>query len=320
VGKQPTHSGWRRPAGLGLFVLAAACTVDPDPDEVCRELRLSAVEVPRGDEVLPAPAVALDGDFAAAAPLGEVAGREEVLARRTLDIALGGDAADMFDAALSASLAERHPDLHGAFHGSTERQAVELVLAGHAQCALLRGGLSARDVRAGLRQTQVGVELFALAVTSDFPAQSLSRTQMRQVLTGSVTQWSQVGIDAGPITVAVPADRRIAERAASRLIPGDTFGAEAVQTVDEDDLAQRLRHRGTIGVVRATVRQPAGLRLLSVDWSPPTAAAHANGNYPYAIPVHLVTPGQPTGRALEFLQYLQSPAGRDLLGRTLLLP
>lgn len=318
MGRHTTHSGWLPSAGLGLFVLAAACTVDPDPGEVSRELGLASTPDLPDEQLPPAPPVALLAT--AAVPLGETGLREELAARRPLDVAMGHDAAEIVDPAVAATFAGASPDLHGSFHDCTDREAVNLVLAGRAQCALLRGKLTARDLHAGLRQTQVGLELFAIAVATDFPARSLSRTQIRLLLTGQVTEWKQLGIDAGPVVVVVPADRRLAERAARLLIPGEAFGDGAVRTADDDELAQRLRGAGTLGVVRTTEHQPPGRRLLPIDWTPPSAAAHASGNYPYAIPVHVVTPGQPMGRALQFLQFLQSPEGRDLLGRTLLLP
>lgn len=321
MGRNPTtaHRTWAT-ACLWPLVLATACTVDPDPGEVSRELRLAAVSPRAADEVRLAEPVSLADSPPAAAPLAEVGSREAAPQRRPFDLAFGRGAAEFVDPAATAAFAAACPDLHGTFLGSSEREALNLVLAGRTQCALVRSSLTARDLHAGLRQTQVGLELFALAVPTGFPAHSLSRRQMQLVLTGQVTRWPEVGIDAGPIVVVVPAAREIAERASQMLLHGAAFAAGATPADDEEDLARELGRAGAIGVVRATEPQAPGRRLLSIDWVPPSAAAHANGNYPYAIPLHMVTSGPPMGRARQFLEFLQSPAGRDHLGRTLLLP
>jgi phosphate transport system substrate-binding protein len=186
---------------------------------------------------------------------------------------------------------------------------------------VLGGSLSPRERHAGLRQTRLGLELFAIAVSPDFPLRSLSRSQVRQLLAGEVTEWGQLGYDLGPVTAVVPAERALAERAAKALIPGDDFAAAAVRVASEALVAEQVqRHRGAIGVVRVPSRpQESGLRLLPIDWTPPTPEAFGYGTYPFGVPVHLITSGQPDGAAQRFLQFAQSVEGRTMLSRTLLV-
>jgi phosphate transport system substrate-binding protein len=315
------RGGVRFARSLLLAALAAACSTgsEPDPSEVRNELALNSVRTP-DDFVVPVTAD-LGMLPATPAPMAEVVMRRSSFGRDSLVVAVGRNAAHCFDATAERALAAAFPDWNGSFVASTDRDAVERLLVGSADLALLGGSLSVAEQNAGLRQTRLGLELFALAVALDFPVRSLSRAQVRQVLCGEVTDWQQLGYDAGPVVAVVPAERGLAERAARSLIGADDFAASAVRVGSERHVAdQILRNRGAIGVVRVT-GQPleAGQRLLQIDWTLPSPETFAYGTYPYGVPVHLVTPGQPSAMALRFAQFARSEDGRELLGRTLAL-
>jgi hypothetical protein len=204
----------------------------------------------------------------------------------------------------------------------SDRDAVELMLVGRADFAVIGGQLTQRDVQAGLRQVQLGVELFALAVPVSSPLRSLSHQQVRQIFTGAVTHWQQLGVHGGAIVAVVPSDHALADRAARALIPGDQFGSTCLGVASDRHVRdQLLREPGAIGIVRVHDAPVDGeQKLLQIDWSPPTLAAFGYGTYPFGVPCHLVTSGQPTGIARRFQEFVGSDAGRAHLGRWLLLP
>ncbi|MDO8348957.1 MAG: substrate-binding domain-containing protein [Planctomycetota bacterium] len=247
--------------------------------------------------------------------------RQAQVERQPVILAVGRNAAHCVDSAMEQAFAAACPDLVGSFVACRDRDGIELMMTGRVDMALLGGSLSTREQHAGMRQTRLGVELFALAVAADFPTHSLTRSQVRQVFTGEITDWQQLGYDRGPVVAVVPADQELANRAAHALILGDNFTASAIRVASGRHVAdQILRNRGAIGVVRVTGAMEAGQKLLQIDWTPPTAEAFGYGTYPYGMPLHLVTSGQPNETALRFLEFAKSEDGRELLGRTLLVP
>lgn len=311
----------RRCAGLLLVAAtAAACAGgDPDPRVVRRSLALRG-DLPPAVETTASPVVAAMFDVAFSAPAGETqpAGRQAQRDREAVIVAVGRNAAASADATVEQAFARTCADLAPSFVACPDRDAVELMMTGRVDLALLGGSLSAREQHAGLRQTRLGVELFALVVAPDFPADSLSRTQIRQLLAGEVADWQQLGYDRGPVVVVVPADPALAERAQRALILGDRFAAGAIRVGSDLHVAdQLLQKRGAIGVVRITGAMAIGQKLLQIDWTPPTVMAFDYGNYPYGVPLHLVTSGQPADAAMRFLEFARSDDGRELLGRTL---
>lgn len=323
--RKNSTSNVRRGARSSLLLagLMTACSAnsDPDPAVVYRNLvAQSQLRTPTDDNPVFVTASVLPSSAALApVPMAETTAREELLERDQVVVALGRNASQSFDPVLEQAFAATRPDLHASFVACPDRDAVELMMIGRADFALLGGSLSAREQHAGLRQTRIGLELFALAVAPDFPARSLTHTQVRQVLSGAVTDWQQLGYDAGPIVTVIPADRALAERAARALILGDDFAAGAVRVASERHVAdQILRNPGAIGVVRVTGRPlESSQKLLQIDWTPATPEAFGYGTYPYGVPVHMVTSGQPDDLAASFLRFAQSEDGRELLGRTL---
>lgn len=314
-------------AACGVLVVWIGVTVvgrasdDPDPRTIASRMGTQPPTV--GEPVMPGPQLVVApivASFVPAAPQVEVAARVVQPEPRKSAIVVGHGATHAFDAALQHAFGNVGQIGVGKPVLTSDRDAVELMQLGNADFAVIGGNLSPRDQRAGLRATRLGIELFALAVAPDSPLRCLTSHQVRQIFTGQVQRWSQLGLDGGPIVAVVPSERSLAERAAKALIPGDPFTSTCLGVASERHVAdQLLREPGAIGIVSVT-GQPRvdGLRLLQIDWVAPSADAFAYGTYPFGLPITLVTSGPPSGIAAEFLAFASSDEGRGLLARTML--
>ena len=113
-----------------------------------------------------------------------------------------------------------------------------------------------------------------------------------------------------------------------RRIPGVAVHFRRASTVEAGASATRSgsifvpvsggRQRGPAGDPSLRPEPGVGVRLLQIDWSAPTLDAFVFGAYPFAMPVTLVTAGQPAGVAGDFLAFARSPQGNTLLRRSLL--
>jgi hypothetical protein len=321
MGKNWTAGLTRMRAAAACALLAACSGADPDPRAIAR--RLAPSPVPRADTVAPVTATFAAWDATSGphpAPVAETqrASLSPPAGLPPPRLAVGPHAQGALQPRAIAALATAA----GAalrIERASDRDAVERLLQGDAELALVTGKLSPSDQRAGLQQTLVGVELWALAVPGDAPPRSLSAGQVRKVLNGELRAWTDVGHSGGPIVVLVPSDPITATRAAKALIHGDPFGETCVPVTDSD-LAARLREPGTLAVVRAAAPLPPDVRLLSIDWNAPTSDTFAYGTYPYGHAVSLVTFGAPSDAARALLEHARCPAGSQVLGRTLVLP
>jgi PBP superfamily domain len=333
VGNNRTVAAGRTLGAACLWVVAAGCAggEDPDPRAIAARLRTAepADSTPRGPVLQVASGrfgeELATASFAAPAPAGEVRTmvRSELAPVQEAAIVVGLQAAHVFDRSLGEAFLASVDGVTGRPVPTTDREAVEFLMLGRADFGVIGGTVSAREQQAGARQTQLGVELFALSMAPNGPVRSLTHHQVRQIFTGQVTHWHQLGHDGGKITALVPSERTLAERAAKVLMPGDGFAASCVKVASEKHLVdQLLQNPGAIGVLRVTqAPREAGQQLLMIDWSPPTIEAYGLGTYPFGMPVQLVTSGHPAGLANQFLGFARSAEGRAMLGRTLsLLP
>ncbi len=306
---------------MGLVTFGGSAEVDPNAvhAEVQAARRSPAPDWNR-------PAAPVVGELAhtrapAAAPLGEVAGRTQLEQRQLLTLAVGRNAASHLGDALTGTFRMSVPDLDLELRPHSDRDAIEMAMVAKVDFALIGGTLSERDRQAGLRQTRIGFELFGLAVPADSPVRSVTSQQVRQILTGQLRSWNELGYDLGPIRLFTPRDEAMRERAARTLIKGD--GIHGAAELASDDAAVLAAVRGipaSIGVVR--VREDAldeRVRLLQIDWVAATADSFVHQAYPYGIPVQVITAGNPDARAQRFLEFAASEDGREVLSRSLIV-
>lgn len=305
--------------GIAALLLASACDLGNDPappayaptPQSALSARAIAWEAP-----LPATAAITTGQHPAA-PMVESA----PVAMVPLVVAIGQNAAHVVDGQLAQGFAAAVPERDRNFAPCPDRDAIDLMMVGRAEFAVIGGQLSAREQQAGLRQTRLGIELFALAVAKDAPVRSLTRAQVRQIFTGEIDSWQQLGLRGGAIVPVVPSESKLAERAARTLMPGDSFTERAVKVASNRHVAdQILRQEGAIGIVRVTDQAMTGVKLVQVDWCPPTVEAFDYGTYPFGIAVQLVTSGPVAGDARRFLDFVRGDPARELLAGKLSLP
>lgn len=305
-------------------LLAASCSLDnaTAPDVMARRLASMASSVDPFDDRPRLVVADLPGASATPppAPMGEVAPRELLPEVRQAAVVVGSHAMHAADQELMQAFFAGTPGISGHPAQCPDRDVVDLLMVGKADFGVIGGPLSQREQQAGLRQTSLGVELFALSIRPDSPVKSLTNQQVRAIFTGQVTNWQQLGFDGGAIVPVIPSDRAMAERAARALIPGETFVSTCLGVPTERHVVdQFLREPGAIGIVRVTgAPREAGQKLLQIDWVAPSPEGFGYGTYPYGLAVHLVTQGQPAGIAEQFVGFARSEQGRALLARTLL--
>ncbi len=307
------------PGAVAMCCWLAACTqADFTPQTTAAAAAALRDPTPRA-QLLPA-VVALTAGRETALPAPAFESQIETPPVRTVPFLLGQGAATCFDAELQAACASAQGGLQFAATGCPDRDAIESMMQGRAGFAVIAGRLSERDLATGLRQTRLGIELFAVAVASHSPLRSLSRQQIRKVFTGEIRTWTELGQNGGDIAAFAPRDTALAARASRALIPGDPFGAHC-STLTEAAMPTALHNGNAIGVVRLTgVGVPEGIRVLQIDWGPATAESFELGTYPFGNAITLVTSGQPASAAAGVLAFARSEEGRAMLGARLLLP
>ena len=289
--------------------VAAVVHTAPEPDPNAAELAVA--DAGATPPIEPLHATWLTGQ-AAPAPAGEARPAAAAIPP-TIDFAASPTALPVWRDAGLASFALGCGVQPMAPPCASDRDAVRRVLDGAAEFAVVAGPLHAGDGAAGAIASPVGVELYALVVAAQNPLPSLTRQQVRHLLTGEAPDWRDLGTGAGAMVVYVPRDADVAERATGVLIPGDRFSRACIPLAGAE-LPQALAQPNAIGVVRlGRGPLPATLRAVPIEWNPPTVDAWRMGAYAYGLPFAVVTAGAPQGAAARMLARLRDADGAAAL-------
>ncbi len=175
------------------------------------------------------------------------------------------------------------------------------------------------DEEPGLNQHVVALDGIAFVVHADNPVTGLTKQQARDIFTGAITNWNQVGgADAAIVVVNRPEGRSELGLVSdyfgltSADMKADVVGGENQQAVKL--VAGNPRAVVYLSVGTAAYESAAGtpIRLLALDGVPATAQEVARGNYPLGRPLVLVTGADTSGVTQSFLDELMS-SGLDSL-------
>jgi hypothetical protein len=180
------------------------------------------------------------------------------------------------------------------------------------------------DVRFAAGSAQAGDRVVAhdaivVVVNRENPVKELTRDQLRGILTGRVSDWSQVGGSPGTIVSMAPTDGSDeAETIVKTLLHGTKLGGAVRRSRSSAEIARAVASssgRQRIGIVAFSTAGPA--KVLPIRSVPaPSSSSIAKHRYPLAVSVTVragTTPADPLAAGL--VRYASSRAARALVER-----
>ncbi len=169
-------------------------------------------------------------------------------------------------------------------------------------------------------------DALVFVVNQDNPVDSVTSDQLRQIYTGEITNWSQLGGDDVPITPFQRNAEAGSQTLMLKLVMGDVPMAEppAEQIIlTMEGLVDAVRgYDNDTGAIGYTVYYYAndmnmaqGLKLLAVDGVTPSADTIRSGEYPFLNPYYVVMAAdQPEGSPTRVLfDWLLGDEGQALV-------
>ena len=190
----------------------------------------------------------------AAAEETEAAAEEEASADLSGSITLAGSTSmEKFANALAETFMAKYPDVtvQAEFTGSSA--GVEAVLAGQCDIGDSSRNLTEDEIAAGAVENIVAIDGIAVVTDPANEASDLTRQQLIDIYTGTVTNWSEVGGADMPIVVV------------GREAGSGTRGAFE-EILEIEDACQYASERDSTGAVMARVAStPGAIRYVSLD-------------------------------------------------------
>jgi phosphate transport system substrate-binding protein len=159
----------------------------------------------------------------------------------------------------------------------------------------------------------------AVVVNSANPVSDLSKNQIRDIFTGSIQNWKDVGGPDSPISLHI-----------RDPISGTYHGFRELAMENKYYSTNRNTFTNYAGIVQAAAKDPAGIgycsieltntpgvKVLSIGGVAPTVASINEGKYPYARVLRFyTTKGKEDPSAKEFIDFVQSPKGQEIVVQT----
>lgn len=183
-------------------------------------------------------------------------------------------------------------------------------------------GMASREVKESEFTEFPNIKVFVIArdgiaivANENVAVNDLSVEQIRQIFSGEITNWKDLGgVDANIIVVS--REEGSGTRAAFEEM---VLGEGALIT----DSAILQPSNGSVRTTVSTTPDAIGylsfgyldetVKAISVDGVAPTESNASNGSYPVVRPLNMITYGEPTGELKSFIDYIISENGQAIV-------
>ena len=173
-----------------------------------------------------------------------------------------------------------------------------------------------------LKATTVAYDAIVVIVNVANPLKDLSRINVASIFTGEITDWQDVGGNAGEISIY------------TRNTSSGTYQDWKDLAMDKRDYAlnsQKLagneqivsevsRNPNGIGYVGLAYAHAKGVKILSIDGTFPNLDSVKAKTYPYARPLFFFTNGNPKSETKKFVDFVLSPEGQKIVRQVGFVP
>ncbi len=146
---------------------------------------------------------------------------------------------------------------------------------------------------------------------------NLTVEQIKQIYSGEITNWSEVGGADAEIDVVSREEGSGTRTAFEEMVMGEDAVIIATAILQSSNGAIKTTvasDKNAIGFISFGYLDTT-VKALSVNGIAGTVANAKNGTYPIVRPLLLLTKGEPTGLVKEFIDYCLSDAGQEIVGK-----
>lgn len=169
----------------------------------------------------------------------------------------------------------------------------------------------------------IGSYSVAVIVNTASPVGNLTRDQVRDIFTGIVRDWKEVGGPDAPIHLYIR-DQISGTHLGFRELAMENkpYGSGLKAFTTYRDIVQAVAHDANgIGYESIDLAKNADVKAVSIGGVAPTVVSVNQGQYPYTRVLHLYTArGKETAAMRDFIQFVQSSRGQQIVDQMGFVP
>lgn len=231
---------------------------------------------------------------------------------RTLNV-VGSTSIQPFAELLGQEYGKKHTDHSVDVQGGGSTAGLQAVTNGLAHIGMCSRSLKEDESRQ-FTPVIIARDGLAIVVHPANPVKELTREQLRQLFSGGIKNWKDVGGKDGPVRPITREEGSGTRESFVNLVMGKTRISRAALTQESNGAVKELVRgdRAAIGYMSLGL-VGSEIKAVSVDGEEPTVANVLAGKYKLVRPFLFVTKGTPVPEAQKFIDFVLSSEGQKTL-------
>lgn len=177
-----------------------------------------------------------------------------------------------------------------------------------------------------LKLTPIGREAFVFFVNKRNPVSSLTSSQIKDIYSGAVTNWEEVGGKDETIRAFQRPEGSGSQTMLQKVMQGTKLMKPPTKDITSamsgiiSRTANYKNYKNAIGYsflfYASEMNRSGEIKLLDIDGIKPDKASIRSGEYPFAAEFYAVTAGSDNPHIEAFIQWMQSDEGQLLVEKT----
>ncbi|MGC9517514.1 MAG: phosphate ABC transporter substrate-binding protein [Methanomicrobiales archaeon] len=181
-------------------------------------------------------------------------------------------------------------------------------------------GTSSRELKddeknQDLKTYQIGRDGIVVAVNKENPVSDLTSDQIKDIFSGKITNWKELGGPDATINVIAREEGSGTRDAFEELVMGKDTKVKSdaiIQSSTEAVKQSVAQDPNAIGYI-SLAHMSDDVKALKVDGVEPSQATVQDGTYKIARPFLFITKGEPTGAVKAFIDWVLSAEGQKVV-------
>lgn len=204
----------------------------------------------------------------------------------------------------------------GSIENPGSGKGIQALLEGKTQLAGVSRSLTASEKAEKLNYQIIGYDAIAVFVHKNNPVKNVSKEQIKDIFTGKIKNWKQVGGKDAPIVciTEIWGQNRATMIEFQRLAMDGAEYTRDRKEVDKpiEQVAALIEEENGICNVTLAFKRPE-VKALSVENVEPGINNVRSGSYLFSRPLILLTKGLPKGDVKKFIDFILSSEGQKIV-------
>jgi len=217
---------------------------------------------------------------------------------------------------------EINPDVRINVQGGGSSVGVKSAADGTADIGTSSRELKDDEKNQDLKTFQIGKDGVVIAINKDNTVEDLTSDQIKDIFSGKITNWKDVGGPDATINVIVREEGSGTRDAFEELVMGKETKVKSDAIVQRSTEAVKqtvAQDPNAIGYI-SLAHMSDDVKALKVDGVAPSQETVKDGSYKISRPFLFVTKGEPTGIVKAFIDWVLGPEGQKVVADEGIVP